>query len=187
MPPPGIAGSFFGSGLSAMSVSVVRMSAPIEAVLQGRARHLERLDDAGFEHVDNLAGHRIEAHRRGLALDVVHFDRTFVARVVRDLTKRLFERLAHDVDADLLIGPGRRLTVRLRTRCDVLVDRLNRVHERTAAAGDHAFLHGGAGRGERIFDAMLLLFELRLGCRTDLDDCDAARELREPLLQFLAI
>ena len=38
-----------------------------------------------------------------------------------------------------------------------------------------------------VLDAGLLLLHLGLGGRTDLDDGDAADELREPLLQLLAV
>ena len=39
----------------------------------------------------------------------------------------------------------------------------------------------------RVLDARLLLLHLGLGGRTDLDDGDAADQLREPLLQLLAV
>ena len=61
------------------------------------------------------------------------------------------------------------------------------MHERGAAAGDHAFLNGRARCRKRILDTMLLLFEFGLGRCTDLDDRDAARELGKTLLQLLAI
>ena len=39
----------------------------------------------------------------------------------------------------------------------------------------------------RVLDARLLLLHLGFGRRADLDDRDAADELREPLLQLLAV
>ena len=72
-------------------------------VLQGRARHFERLDDAGFEHVDELAAHRVEALAGLGRLDALHFNRTLEARVLRDLAERLLESALDDVDADLLV------------------------------------------------------------------------------------
>src|SRR6185437_2245972 len=59
--------------------------------------------------------------------------------------------------------------------------------ERHAAAGDDALLDGRAGRVERVLDAGLLLLHLGLGGRADLDDRDAADELRQALLELLAI
>ena len=56
-----------------------------------------------------------------------------------------------------------------------------------AAAGDDAFFDGRTGRRQRVFDAVLLLLELHLGGRADLDDGDAAGQLGQPLLELLAI
>ena len=67
--PPGAIGAAF-SGLSAMTASVVRNSAgDRRGVLQRRARHLGRVDDAGGDQVDVLAGRGVEAvtRRRGCA------------------------------------------------------------------------------------------------------------------------
>ena len=49
------------------------------------------------------------------------------------------------------------------------------------------FLDRRAGRGQRVLDPVLLLLELDLGGRADLDDGDAAGELREALLELLAV
>ena len=43
------------------------------------------------------------------------------------------------------------------------------------------------GRVHRVLDARLLLLHLGFGGRTDLDDRDAADQLRQPLLQLLAV
>src|SRR5438093_8768984 len=48
-------------------------------------------------------------------------------------------------------------------------------------------LFRSAGRGERVLDAVLLFLELHLGGRADLDDGDAAGELRETLLELLLV
>ena len=86
------------------------------------------------------------------------------------------ERLAHDVDADL--GVALELD---------LVERRDGLQEGGATAGDEALLDGRAGRRERILDAVLLLLELDLGGRADLDDGDAAGQLGEALLELLAV
>ena len=65
--------------------------------------------------------------------------------------------------------------------------RLGRVQERDAAAGDDALLERRAGGLERVLDAVLLLLHLGLGRSADLDDRDAAGQLRQPLLQLLAV
>src|SRR6185295_4690269 len=66
-------------------------------------------------------------------------------------------------------------------------ERRDGAEQRHAAAGDDAALDRRAGRVERVLDARLLLLALGLGGRADLDDGDAARELREPLLELLAV
>src|SRR6185503_3252284 len=109
-------------------------------------------------------------------LDLVHHDRAFHAAVLRDLTQRLLDRAADDVDAELLL------------RRDLeLLERRQRADERHAAARDDALFDGRARRVQRVLDASLLLLHLGLGGRADLDDRDAADELRQPLLQLLAI
>ena len=95
----------------------------------------------------------------------------------RDLTERLLERAEDDLGAGLLV----------RILEQVEVERLLRVQQRDAAARDDALLEGGAGRLQRVLDAVLLLLHLGLGRSADLDDRDAARQLREPLLELLAI
>lgn len=88
-------------------------------------------------------------------------------------------RLAHcaldDLDADAQVLVGR--------RGNEGVERAARVQERDAAARDDALINGRARRVERVDDAVLLLAHLDLGRAADLDDGNAARELREALLQ----
>ena len=55
------------------------------------------------------------------------------------------------------------------------------------AAGDNAFLDCSAGCVHGIFDASLLLFHFRLGRSANLDYSDATNQLRQPLLQLLAV
>src|SRR5947209_1924974 len=148
-------------------------------VLQRRARHLERLHDTGLDHVDQLAGHRVETLAGRRVLHAVHLDAALEAGVLRDLAERLLERAQDDPHADLLVRVLGRALERL--------GGLDRVHQRAAAARDHAFLHRRAGRAERVLDAVLLLLELGLGGRADLDHRDAARELRQALLELLAV
>ena len=56
-----------------------------------------------------------------------------------------------------------------------------------AAAGDDALLDGGLGGADRVLDAVLLLLELDLGGRADLEDGDAAGQLGQALLELLAV
>ena len=61
-------------------------------VLQRRTGHLGRVDDAGLEQVDELAGGGVEADGAGLALDLLHDDRTLETGVVGDEPSRRLER-----------------------------------------------------------------------------------------------
>ena len=68
-----------------------------------------------------------------------------------------------------------------------VVERLDRVQQRHAAAGDDALLDRGAGRVQRVVDAVLALLHLGLGRAADADHRHAAGQLRQPLLQLLAV
>src|SRR6185503_14243202 len=68
-----------------------------------------------------------------------------------------------------------------------LVERRDAANERNTAAGDNALFDSRAGRVHRVLDARLLLLHLDLGRRADADHRDAADQLREALLQLLAI
>ena len=61
------------------------------------------------------------------------------------------------------------------------------MQQRHAAAGHDALLEGGPGGLQRVLDAVLLLLHLGLGGSADLDHRDAAGQLRQPLLQLLAV
>ena len=94
-----------------------------------------------------------------------------------DLADRRVERLADDIDAAGLVVVGALQAL----------ERLGRVEQRGAAAGDDAFLDRGAGRVERVVDAVLALLDLDLGRTADLDHGNAAGELGETLLELLAV
>src|SRR4051794_33750007 len=146
-------------------------------VLQRRARHHRRVDDAGRDEVDDLAAGGVEALALLRLADVVDDDRALEAGVLRDLAGRLLERAQDDLRAGLLI-----LVAEL-----IEVDRRGGLEQRHAAARHDALLEGRAGRLQRVLDAVLLLLHLRLGGRADLHDGDAAGELGEALLELLAI
>ena len=58
---------------------------------------------------------------------------------------------------------------------------------REAAAGDDALFDSRARRRKRVLYAVLLFLELHFRRRADLDDRHAAGQLRQPLLQLLAV
>src|SRR4029453_691959 len=67
------------------------------------------------------------------------------------------------------------------------LERSSCLQQSDAAARHDALLEGGAGGLQRVLDAVLLLLHLRLGRSADLDDGDTARELRQALLELLAV
>src|SRR5205823_442700 len=103
-------------------------------------------------------------------------DRALFAGVLDDLADRLFDGSADDGDAELLLLGNLEL-----------LESLLSANERDAAARHDALFHGRAGRVKGVFDAGLLLLHLGLRRRADLHDRDAADELREALLELLAI
>ncbi len=74
-------------------------------VLQGRAGHLRRIDDTRFDQIFVLVGLSVVAKMRIVVLaDFAHHDRAFFARVLDDLTDRLFTGAPDDVNANLLVA-----------------------------------------------------------------------------------
>src|SRR5205085_7115423 len=111
-----------------------------------------------------------------LATDLREHDGSVRACVRAELTERLLERAAEDVHAGELVARGLDL-----------VQRLDRVEKRDLTTRDHALFDTRTGCRERVLDAVLLLLELHLGGRADLDDGDAAGELGETLLELLLV
>src|SRR5215210_3606605 len=139
---------------------------------------LRRIDDPGLEHVAILLRLGVEAEGLRLVVpDPADHDRALDARVLGDLPDRSLERLEHDIDAGL--------DVRVVAR--QLLDGCRGTKQRDAAAGNDAFLDRGAGRVHGIIDAVLLLLDFDLGRAADADDRDAAGELRQALLELLAV
>src|SRR6202790_3973106 len=145
-------------------------------VLHRGAGDLGRVDDPGLDHVDVLALGGVEALALGEGLHLVDDHGAFHARVLRDLPERLLERAAKDVDT------GEHVALRLD-----LVERRDCVDEHHTASGHNALLDGGARGGHGVLHAVLLLLELGLCRRTDLDHGDAAAELGKALLELLLV
>ena len=146
-------------------------------VLQRRADDHGRVDDAGLDQVLVLVRLDVQAVALRRVPDLVDDDGALEPRVVGKLPDRLLERADDDLRARALV----------RIVEAVELDRLDRVQERDAAAGDDTFLERGTCRLECVLDAVLLLLHLGLGRSADLDDRNAAGQLREPLLELLAV
>src|SRR3569833_172106 len=146
-------------------------------VLQRRAGHLGRVDDAGLDQVLVRVGERVVTERVILRrTDLLDDDGAFTTGVLHDHADRLFDGAANDVDANLLVG--------------IQLDRLERAlrtDERDAAARDDALFDRGTRGVQRVFDASLLLLHFGFGRGADIDDGDAAGQLRETLLELLLV
>src|SRR5581483_5651526 len=103
-------------------------------------------------------------------------DGAFFSGVLGNHAQRLSNRTLHDIDADLLIAFELQL-----------VERLDAARQSDAAAGDNTFLDRRAGGVHGVFDTSLLLFHFGLGRSADFDHGKAANQLRQPLLQLLAV
>ena len=111
-----------------------------------------------------------------LALDLLDHHRALGPAVEHDLADRLLAGAAHDGDAELFVALELELLERDRSS-----------QQRDAPARHDAFLDRRASGMQSVLDAGLLLFHLGFGGGADLDDRHAAGQLRQPLLQFLAI
>src|SRR5580704_315583 len=147
-------------------------------VLQRASYDFGRIDDALLDHVDIFLVLGVEAEGLGLVVhDFADHDRALDAGILGDLAHRRFQRPEHDIDAglDIVIVVGDAANGLLGTQ------------QRDAAARDDPLLDRGAGRIERVLDAVLFLLHLDFGCAADADHRDAAGELGEPLLELLAV
>src|SRR5262249_20559908 len=109
--------------------------------------------------------------------ELADHDRAIGAGVLGDDANRNLQRATDDVDAGLLV-----VVARAEPR-----QRLDGVEQGRAATGDDAFLDRRAGGVHRVINAILALLDLDFGRAADADHRDAARELRETLLQLLTI
>src|SRR6266700_1537903 len=147
-------------------------------ILDRRTNHLGRVDDALGDQVAVLAGLRVEAVGILVLLeDLADDDGAVLARVDRDLAGRRRQRLAHDLDAGLLVVVLGADALELR----------GGTQQGDAAARHDAFLDRRAGRMHRVINAILALLDLDLGRAADADHRDAARELGQTLLQLLTV
>src|SRR5665647_1495598 len=147
-------------------------------VLDRRTDHLGGVDDALLDEVAVFAGLRVEAVSIRLVLeDLADDDGTVFARVDRDLARRPGQRLAHDLDAGLLV-------VVLGAQA---LELLGSTQQGDAAARYDAFFNGRTGRMHRVVHAILALLDFDFGRAADADHRDAARELGQTLLQLLTV
>src|ERR1019366_7684635 len=147
-------------------------------VLDCHTNDLGRVDDALGDQVDVFASLRVEAVGVLVLLeDLADDDGSVLARVDGDLARRPGKRLAHDLDAGLLVVVLGAQPLKV----------LGGTQQRDAAARDDAFFNGRTGRMHRVINAILALLDFGFSRTADADHRDAARELRETFLQLLAV
>src|SRR6185437_10560664 len=147
-------------------------------VLDRYANNLGRVDDALADQVYVFAGLRVEAVGVLVLLeDLADDDGTILACVDRDLARRPGQRLAHDLDAGLLV-------VVLGAQP---LEMLGGTQQGHAAARNDAFLNRRTGGMHRVIDAILAFLDFGFSRAADADHRDAARELGQTLLQLLTV
>src|SRR5258705_10096541 len=147
-------------------------------VLDRRANHLGRVDDALGDQVDIFASLRVEAVGILILLeDLADDHRAVLARIDRDLARGPGKRLADDFDAGLLV-------VVLGAQP---LEVLGGTQQGDAAARHDAFFNRRTGRMHRVINAILALLDLDFGRAADADHRDAAGELGQTLLQLLTV
>ena len=166
-----------GSGTSVTTASVVStIAATLAEFSTAGTRNLRRINDAALQHVAPDTGVGVEAPVVLGDLGLGDDDIAGVAGVGGNRANGLFERSPDD------LRTGELVTAQIEVG-----ENLCRPDENGPAARDDAFFHSCASRRECIFDAGLLLLQLDLGGRANLDDRYAAGELGEPLLELLAV
>src|SRR6202011_3467732 len=147
-------------------------------VLDRHTNNLGRVDDALGDQVPVFAGLGVEAVGILILLeDLADDHRAVLARVDRDLAGRIGQRLAHDIDAGLLV---------VVLGADAL-EVLGGPEQGDAAARNDPLLDRRTGRMHRVINAIPALPHLDLGRAADADHRDAARELGQTLLQLLTV
>ena len=74
------------------------------SILNRASRYLCRINDAGLQQVDDLTRYGVEAKVLSSSSNSLNDDRTLVAGILCDLSKRLFESSSNDQQACELVS-----------------------------------------------------------------------------------
>src|SRR5205823_1106849 len=146
-------------------------------VLQRAPRDFGWIDNARFDEIGVFVVRDVVTFVAFAFLDFLDHERAFLACVIGELTGRLFDRAAHNLYSDFLVG----------FETAHAVERFLGTKQCDTASWDDAFLDRRTRGVQRVFDARLLLLHLGLGGCADVDDGNAAREFRETFLEFFAV
>ena len=140
--------------------------------------HLDRVDDAGGDEVDETAAACIEADT-GQGLErLAHHDFGVEPTVGGDVVRRLVQCALQQFDALLHMPLGAR---------DQVVELAGDAQQRQPAARHHAFGDGGARRVDRVFDQVQPALLLDRRGPAGEQDRGASRELGQPLFDLVAL
>ncbi len=166
------------SGTSATMNSVVRMFLAIEAAFC-RAERVTM--EGSMMPALTMSSYSPVAMFRPMplaGLDLVHHDGAFQAGVVGQLTEGLFEGAGDDLLTRAVVDVVGLLST---------LTAATALTSTTPPPGTMPSSRAARVAFEGVFDSVLLLLHLDLGRRADLDDGDAAGQLRQALLQLLAV
>jgi hypothetical protein len=113
----------------------------------------------------------------GQPTDLVNDNARLEACVEGDLLQRSVDGNADDVRTGRFVAGQVQVGECLETRLD----------QRNATTGDDAFFNSSLGVADSVLNAVLAFLELNFSCGTGLDDCNAAGQLGQALLQLLAV
>ncbi len=102
--------------------------------------------------------------------------RTLSPGVAGNLPDRGFQGPADDIDTHLFIAINLQL-----------IQGRQGIDEGGTTAGNDAFLYGGPGSGQGVFDPVLLLLQFRFGGGADFNDSYSAGQLGQTFLEFLPV
>src|SRR5215213_1682953 len=134
-------------------------------ILERASRNHRRVDDACRNQILILAGESVEADRITLSSDPVYHNRGVGPSVLSDLADRLLKCSVDD--------PGAAALVAIEGAEEVAHGLLS-MQQRNPTARHDALFEGCPRRTQSIFDTVLLLLELCLGCGTHLDNGNTA-------------
>src|SRR6266446_4878947 len=150
-------------------------------ILKSGTGYFGRIGNTGLEHILVLVGQYVETEVLVVTLfltaaHTLDYDRAILTTIDGKLAQRLFKSAAQDVHTSCGI------TFKMQA-----VQCLDSIQQSNAAAGNHTLFHTCASSGECVLNAGLAILQLDLGASANLDQRYATGELRQALLQLLAI
>ena len=181
MPPPGMPPPappvFFGASTMAASVVIIRPATEAASCSAVRTTLAGSMMPAAIRSTYSSVWALKPKVADVVVQHLADHDRAFDAGVFGDLTDRGLQGAAHDGDARVLVG-----VVALHA-----VQRLGRLQQSDAAAGDDAFFDRRAGGVEGVVDAVLLFLHFDFGRAADADHRNAAGQLGQTFLQLFLV